>query len=309
MSCEEPAFRLRRPGPEWQFAAPGLPRRAPVPWADPLHLASAFEPVEYHAKRGEWDQVVARLQELLAEAPAAQEPSGDDLAWLARRAEARRRLRELPPPGREEYERVHGEAAGRLFERAARQSEPHGFQELLERYPGSALIPRAEELLLERHLEAGDPVPALELIATRLRRPGRAPAELERLERLRELARAMQVVVPRAQLRHGEARIVVSTWAIEPGLDPRGTAAALGREQRDRVARKGGRLRASGPSRVATRPAWSFDLTGTDGTAIAQALVYRPEDGTVFLFALECPEAEVAQRAPAFRRVLKEAQL
>lgn len=304
-----PSFRLRRPGPAWQFAALDQPwRPAPSP-RDPSGEA-VLEQVDGLAKRGRWDEAVELLQSRLRSADEPPDSRGT-------RAEARRRLAALPAPGRAAWERAHGQAAARAFELALGPGRtPRHLQAFLDAWPASGHAPQARELLLEGWLEEGQADAALALASELLRAPGLPPAEAVRLERLRRFALRAHTASLRAHLRVGStARILVRAWQVPRDQEPLPAARELAEREQERALARwpGARLRAQGQVRVGTRIGWVHELVEAldpdqDPAArrlIRQALVYRPEDGAALLFTLECPAGhDPGPWADDFRRLL-----
>lgn len=273
--CASHDLVLRLPDPGWRFG----PTLDPIAGNETARPAPAFDALGRWVRSGDWDRVVERLDVLL----------GDEDPVV--RAEARRRLCALPPPGLEVYEDFHGARAWVLLERGAADADPEPLEQLLARHPAAAAATRARELLLERRIERGELGAALALIDDPSGWPTASPETATALGRTRAWIAARIGVDPDApagcvtvSLGNDAARIVVTASRMEAGLDERETVRLLGAEEETRLvsARPGARLvRRERP--VVGRPAWMCDVEGGAAPS-THAVVYRTQDGAVFRF-------------------------
>jgi len=207
-----------------------------------LDVAENLGRIDKLAERGQWDRVVAALDQILAEGGGVL--LEEDGSYWSARSEARRRLLALEGEGRRAYELVHEGPARRLLEEALRGPALEPLLAILDEHPATDEAVRARRLLVGRYFERGQPGAALDQVEALL-----TGARLDREERAR-LA-GLRVLALASMGRSGEARAALEALPAEADGERIGEAAAA--------------LRPAPPAPPPERPAalaWSREVFG-----------------------------------------------
>ncbi|MCA8922239.1 MAG: PQQ-binding-like beta-propeller repeat protein, partial [Planctomycetes bacterium] len=121
--------------------------------------SESLEQVDKLLAREQWDRAVSELDLLLVQGGDSLVERGDSFVTV--RAEARRRLRALPPAGRAAYALVHEGPARRLFDEGVHTADPQRLERLISEHVASPLVERARNVLASNYLERAEPGAAL----------------------------------------------------------------------------------------------------------------------------------------------------
>lgn len=140
-------------------------------------------------EREQWDRAVTELDLLLSEGGDSLVERGE--AFVTVRAEARRRLRDLPPAGQAAYALVHEGPARRLFTAGVHTADPMQLERLIASHVASPLVDRARNVLASNYLERAEPGAALPHLDALLDLDSLTPEDRERLLGLKVMALSM----------------------------------------------------------------------------------------------------------------------